>query len=176
MTRPQLEHIIRAAAAITGTDQFVVIRSQAILGAHPDAPAELRNSQELDIFSLQAPRDSELIDGSIGEESPFHRTFGYFAHGVGEETALLPAGWRERLVPVRTAATGGATALCLDTDDLGASKLAAGRDKDSEFVAAMLRYGLTTKERLTMRVRAMPIDQQRMDQVLARLGRLSPGA
>ena len=36
------------------------------------------------------PEDDSLIDGSIGEESPFHRTFGYYVHGVGgEETAVL---------------------------------------------------------------------------------------
>ena len=34
MKRPQLEHIIRAAAAITGADRFVIIGSQSILGKH----------------------------------------------------------------------------------------------------------------------------------------------
>jgi hypothetical protein len=32
MQRHELEHILRASAAITGADQFVVIGSQAILG------------------------------------------------------------------------------------------------------------------------------------------------
>ena len=41
MKRPQLEHILRAAAGITGTDRFVVIGSQAILGQFPDPPVEL---------------------------------------------------------------------------------------------------------------------------------------
>ena len=41
MQRPQLEHIIRAAAGITGTDQFVIIGSQAVLGQFPNPPAEL---------------------------------------------------------------------------------------------------------------------------------------
>jgi hypothetical protein len=39
----------------------------------------------------------------------FHETFGYYAHGVGEETAILPASWRERLVPLRNENTRGAT-------------------------------------------------------------------
>lgn len=38
---------------------------------------------EADIFSLDNPRDADLIDGSIGERSLFHQTFGYYAHGVG---------------------------------------------------------------------------------------------
>ena len=33
MNRSQLEHIIRASAAIMGTDQFVIVSSQSILGA-----------------------------------------------------------------------------------------------------------------------------------------------
>jgi hypothetical protein len=41
VTRAQLEHVIRAAAAVTGEDEIVIIGSQAILGAHPDAPGEL---------------------------------------------------------------------------------------------------------------------------------------
>ena len=41
MQRPQLEHIIRAAAGITGAGEFIVISSQAILGQFPNAPAEL---------------------------------------------------------------------------------------------------------------------------------------
>jgi hypothetical protein len=84
MKRPQLEHILRAAAAITGADRFVVIGSQAILGQVPDPPAELVVSIEADLFSLRGAEDADLIDGTIGELSPFHRTFGYYAHGVGE--------------------------------------------------------------------------------------------
>jgi hypothetical protein len=67
MERRQLEHIIRAAAGITGADEFVVIGSQAILGQFPDAPAELLVSHEADLFTLRNPDDSDLIDGSIGE-------------------------------------------------------------------------------------------------------------
>ena len=100
MQRFQLEHIIRAAAGITGAPELVVVGSQAVLGQFPNAPDELLVSIEADVFSLRSPEDSDLIDGSIGEGSPFHQTFGYYAHGVGAETAVLPEGWREnRLVP-----------------------------------------------------------------------------
>ena len=67
MTREQLEHILRASAAITGQDQFVIVGSQAILGQFPDAPAELRVSNEADVFSLIDANAAELIDGSIGD-------------------------------------------------------------------------------------------------------------
>ena len=67
MQRPQLEHIIRAAAGITGADEFVVIGSQAVLGQFPNPPAELLISIEADLFTFRSPTDAELIDGSTGE-------------------------------------------------------------------------------------------------------------
>ncbi len=77
MNREQLEHVLRAASAITGADRLVVIGSQAILGQYPAAPDELTSSIELDVFTFRSPDDAELIDGTIGEMSPFHQTFGY---------------------------------------------------------------------------------------------------
>lgn len=77
MQRQQLEHIIRAAAAITGSTEFVIVGSQAVLGQFPQAPDELLVSIEADVFSLRRPSDNDLIDGSIGEGSPFHQAFGY---------------------------------------------------------------------------------------------------
>ena len=153
MTRQQLEHVLRAAAGITGADEIFVVGSQAILGQYPDAPAECRVSMEADLFTRRSPEDSLLIDGSIGEGSPFHQTFGYHAHGVGPETALFPEGWLDRVVAVRSPATKGATGLCPEVHDLAVSKLVAGRDKDTEYVSALLRHGLanvsTIEERLT---------------------------
>src|SRR6202020_1566395 len=103
MQRPQLEHIIRAAAGITGAAEIVIIGSQAVLGQFPNAPDELLVSIEADVFTFRNPADADLIDGSIGEGSPFHQTFGYYAHGVAEETAILPAGWKDRLIKLRNA-------------------------------------------------------------------------
>lgn len=97
MTREQLEHVIRAASTIAADDEIVVIGSQSILAQFPHAPAELRVSTEADVYPKNHPERADLIDGSIGELSPFHDTFGYYAQGVSEGTAILPAGWQGRL-------------------------------------------------------------------------------
>ena len=55
MTREQLEHLIRAAAAITDDDAIVVIGTQAILGQFPEAPASMRASMEADLPSAATP-------------------------------------------------------------------------------------------------------------------------
>ena len=69
MRRDQLEHIIRAAADVTGEKEFIVIGSQAILGQYPDAPAPLLMSTEADLYSRHAPDKSDFIDGSLGRDS-----------------------------------------------------------------------------------------------------------
>ncbi len=148
MKRADLEHIIRAAGSIADTQQLVIVGSQAILGSFPDAPAELTVSQEVDTYPLDKPEKADLIDGSIGEMSPFHETFGYYAHGVGPETAVLPSGWRSRLVPLRNENTRGVTGLCLSPVDLAVSKLAAGREKDLRFVTIMVRHQLLNAEQV----------------------------
>lgn len=139
MNRAALEHILRAAAAIADERDFVVIGSQSVLGQFPQAPDALLVSIEADLYPRAAPAKSDLIDGSIGELSMFHQTFGYYAHGVDETTATLPAGWSDRLVPLANANTGGATGWCLEVHDLAVSKLVAGREKDLDFVRVLLR-------------------------------------
>jgi len=97
MTRSELEHLIGAAGEISEDREIVVIGGQAILGQYPDAPAALLRSMEADVFPRNPPGRADLIDGAIGEGSRFHEQFRYYAQGVGESTATLPAGWREWL-------------------------------------------------------------------------------
>lgn len=152
MNRTALEHILRVAAAIANERDFVVIGSQAVLGQFPDAPDALVASIEADIYPRQAPAKSDLIDGAIGELSVFHQTFGYYAHGVDDTTATLPAGWTERLVPVANDNTGGATGWCLEVHDLAVSKLVAGREKDLDFVRVLVRERMVDPTLLEQRV------------------------
>ena len=173
MHRPQLEHIIRAAAGITGATDFVIVGSQSVLGQFPNAPDELLVSMEADVFSLRDPADSDLIDGSIGEGSPFHQNFGYYAHGVSVETAVLPEGWRDRLVPIQNSNTGGGKGLCLDIHDLAVSKLAAGREKDLAFLAGLFRHCLAQVEIVRTRLAATPLSAERRDLCSQRLARLA---
>jgi len=172
MRRLQLEHIIRAATGITGAKEFVIVGSQSVLGQFPQAPDELLISIEADVFSLRDPADSDLIDGSIGEGSPFHQTFGYYAHGVSQETAILPTGWRERVVPVHNQNTGGGTGLCLEIHDLAVSKLVAGREKDVDFLNGLLRHRLVQVPVIRERLARTPLPADRIQTCLARLDRL----
>jgi hypothetical protein len=161
MTREQLEHIVRASATIADDDEIVVIGSQAILGQFPDAPEELRRSMEADVWPRNHPERWELVDGSIGELSPFHETFGYYAQGVGPETAVLPDGWQDRLVRVETSREHGAVGLCLEIHDLVISKYVAEREKDLDFARNAIAHGLVEEETLRHRLESTPIDESR---------------
>jgi len=114
-----------------------VIGSQAILGSYERPPEELLHSLEVDIWPLRDPGGADLIDGALGDGSQFHVAFGYYAHGVGPETAKAPAGWRERLVkrdvPPRAGAERTIVAWCLEVHDLVLSKCAAGRERDWDY-------------------------------------------
>lgn len=172
MNRAQLEHVIRAAPIIAEDDEIIVICSQSVLGQFPDAPAELCVSVEADVYPKNRGERADLIDGSIGEGSPFHQTFGYYAQGVAEETAVLTEGWRTRLIPIRRPATRGATGLCLEVHDLVVSKLVAGGDKDMRVARAARMHGLVDPALLRERLAATPCEAALQQAVLVRIARI----
>jgi len=153
--REDFDHAVRAAGAVLGEREIIVLGSQAIYGSAPDeVPAEALRSVEVDVAAVDDAdeRKADLIDGSVGEGSMFHETFGYYVQGVSEAAAILPAGWRERLVPYGGAGTGGVTAWCLEPHDLWISKAAAGREKDRAFCRALLAAGVVDAGTLAVRL------------------------
>jgi hypothetical protein len=156
MTRAELEHLIRAAAEITREQEHVIIGAAALLGAHPDPPDDLRRTMEADMYPRRRPDLADDLE-VIGELSQFHQRFHVYAHPVGPETAVLPDGWEERLVRVQNANTNQAVGYCLEPHDLAASKLAAGREKDKEFVSALLEHRLIDSATLLERVERLPL-------------------
>jgi len=152
--------VIAAAAEVSGEREIVVIGSQAILGSCAEPPAAMLFSMEVDVYPLNDPRKAEEIDGSLGDGSPFHGTYGYYAHGVGPETAIAPEGWGDRLVrveiPPRVGQETGPIALCLEVHDLVLAKCVAGRDRDWEFAGDAIAAGLVAVEELLHRVADLP--------------------
>lgn len=162
MNRKQFEHTIRAAGAILGVDEVLVIGSQAVHGSVDVTIPEAERSIEVDISALRDDDGSkaDLIDGSIGELSAFQETFGYYAQGVTPDTATLPTGWRKRLVAYESPGTNGVRALCLELHDLWLSKAAANRPKDGEFCRALLERKLVAPGTLRKRMRTMKLPEE----------------
>lgn len=171
MKRSELEHLIRAAGSIADDTEIVVVGSQSILGQYPDAPASLLVSAEANVFPLNRPELSDLIDGSIGEGSPFHELYGYYAQGVDERTATLPRGWRDRLVKISNPNTRGVIGLCLEVHDLAISKYVAGREKDHEFTRELAKRKMTRRDTLRARERDTDLPAEVHKLVRARIDR-----
>ena len=169
MRQDQLWHAIRAACAILeadDVDHVIVIGSQSILGTYNEAqlPRAATMSREVDILppgvtDEDTERMAELLAGVAGEWSLFDQTHGFYLDGVDTATAVLPTGWRNRLVQVSNASTINPitgqvySGLCLEPHDLCAAKACALRDKDKNFIRALIEAGIVDRgviiERLT---------------------------
>ncbi|GGK33739.1 DUF6036 family nucleotidyltransferase [Nocardia camponoti] len=165
MRRDQLEHAIRTACQIIGHPAVIVVGSQSILGTFDEErlPADATMSLEVDILPIadsnsEVARLADAIEGVAGEFSPFEEMHGFSIDGVDMLTSALPAGWRDRLVKVsnaNTAAPSGEpqfTGWCLDKEDLCVAKLCALREKDQNFVDALLRANLVETKLIEQRL------------------------
>jgi len=158
MTRAEMEHAIRAACDIAGDTELWVFGSQAILGSCPEAPETLRQSAEVDVAPKNRPEMADLIDGALGELSLFHRTHGFYVHGLTLEAATFPAGWEGRTVRVQSENTRYHTGYCVEAHDLAASKLVAFRGKDRAFVRTLLSEEMIGAPELLGRISQLGID------------------
>lgn len=171
MNRDELEHLIRASATITNEYEFVIVGSQSILGQIPYPEPEFKMSAEADIYPRNAPELADKIDGNIGEGSEFHRVHGFYARGVGPETALLPEGWQTRLWKIQNGNTDSRIGWCLDVVDLFLSKAAAAREKDQVFCRALLKHGHVQLQQALDLVPAMPLMEDECKRLAARIRR-----
>ncbi len=135
-------------------------------------------SLEADIYPLHDPAAADLIDGALGDGSQFHRTFGYYAHGVGPETARAPAGWQDRLVKREIAPRvgGGETAIawCLEPHDLVLAKCVAARQRDWDYAREALSARLVDLQVLLTRTAVLPVSEEIRARIKEDLRSLGP--
>lgn len=176
MKRQELAHILRAACAITGDHDVLVIGSQPILGTfdEDDLTASATASMEADIAFLSDPEriKADEVEGAIGEMSSFHLTNGVYAEGVHIETATyLPPGWRDRLISWPLRSSEPANPRFLEPHDLAIAKLGASREKDRVFVGALIRARLVDVTVLQQRCALLPdghaVVRERISSLLA---------
>lgn len=172
MRRDQLEHAIRAACQIAGLTEVIIVGSQAILGTYTEdeLPFSATRSVEVDVLPIADDADdadeidrlADEIEGAAGEFSPFAHVHGFSIDGVDLRTSALPDGWRDRLVKVQnqnTAAPSGELQFigwCLDKEDLCVAKLCALREKDQNFVDALITGGLVDTQVIATRLATVP--------------------
>jgi hypothetical protein len=166
MKKHQLDHILRAAGAITGQKKFVIVGSQSLHGKYPNVADDIVMSAEVDLFAPEKPSATELLN-EIGVDSPFHMTHGFYADPIDEETATLPKGWKGRLVNLPAGDTAGVKGLCLEPHDLAIAKYVARRAKDRMFTSELARRGLVERERLLALVELTPVTAEEKERIRA---------
>jgi hypothetical protein len=157
----------------------VLVRSSALIVQIKRLPAEMMITPEADIFAPDAEDVeyvSDLIDGSIGRNSAFHQTFGYYGDGVSPDTAILPKGWQDRTIEYSTAETGEATAIVVEAHDVALAKLCAWREKDRAWLKAGVQTGVFSLETMASRLSEMPERAPSRADLLLRLRFLAQSA
>jgi hypothetical protein len=170
MKKQELDHVLRAAGRSTGEKQFIIVGSQALHGKHPDVADDIIKSAEVDLLAAKTPKRTEWLN-AIGVYSRFHETFGYYADPVDEQTAILPKGWKDRLVDLPSGDTEGVKGLCLEPHDLAISKYVASRAKDFVFTRELARRGIVSEERLLSLLDHTPVDEQVRDRIRNEIAR-----
>lgn len=181
LRRAQIEHILRAAAAVTNHLRFVVVGTGAvILASRRPVPATMMMTQEIDLYADGVEDHealSDLIDGTIGHGSLFHRSFQYHGDGVGPETAILPVDWRERASEYHGIGAPDVVAICPDPDDIAVAKLCAWREKDIQWLRDAVVAGIVSPSRMRQRLLSgLTAGAPPGDEIARRLDALEAGA
>jgi hypothetical protein len=153
MRRSQLETLLRELGRVSGKRELVLIGSQCVHATTDAVPAEVLMSLEVDVLIEEADPASGKIDEELGPDSAFRAEHAVFVDTVPASFPFLPDGFEERL---RVIEAGELRARCLEVHDLVLSKLAAGRLKDTEMVAALITYKLADVDTIRARIAAVP--------------------
>lgn len=169
MRRDQLEHAIWTACQIIQQPEVIVVGSQAILGTYDESqlPAAATMSIEVDILPIADTNDevarlADLIEGAAGElfsirgaawfqhrrRRPHDRgTAPRLARSAGQDSERQHGSPRRRATVQRPLPRQG---------DLCVAKLVAFREKDRNFVAALLEANLVDADLIAARLSTVP--------------------
>lgn len=161
MTKLEFEDLLRQAGEVARDFDFFLIGSQALRGICPAIPRDFPKTIEADLYPRRHPQTWMILRKKLGSDSTFSRRNGYYLDCTDPAVATLPDGWAERLIPFRTPRTGGVTAWCLEPHDLFASKLVAWREKDQQFLRAMLKHQFAKPAVVLRRIEDLPVAPER---------------
>jgi hypothetical protein len=170
-----LIHLTEAVRALSGSQRIRVLGSSALLARFPElgeggGPLELSFDADL----LVEPCDegmAALLHEAVGEGSLFSQRAGYHADILRPQVSeTLPLGWEQRLIPL----SGSGEVAALAPEDLVVVKLRAGRPKDLALCRCLIRRGLVNAEDIRARLDGIPMPDDEVRPVYARLKEVMP--
>ncbi len=173
LKKNNIDHILRAAAAITNYNKFVMVGTGAVIATASSVAAQLMMTNEIDIYveGKDSEEVADLISATIGEGSMFHRTFRYYGDGVSPNTSIMSFDWKTRAT-IYTVAEGNVSALCPNIHDIAIAKLCAAREKDRTWLRSALSTGsikLSVLQDLLEKMPKMAPDKQHLLNLLNEL-------
>ncbi len=157
------EAILKAAERVGATD-WVVIGSQAVHGALPNAPiSRVERSDDADAFPVDYEEWMyEPLHYELGFDSDFNKETGYYFEVVRPTMPRLPKGWEQRIktdtigeINVRGSNRPVAVSFP-DLHDLLAAKLSVKRPRDTAFFRQIYRLGVVDQTLLLQRLADVP--------------------
>ena len=165
MQREQFRELVTRAANVCDRRELVIFGSQSVHALTASPPTEVLVSAECDIWLRDEPEITSRLAAELGKDSTYAKTTGVYADLLPPDLPMLPAGWEQRLVEL---SVGDIKLRCLEIHDLIVTKLAAGRLKDYEFIAAVLMAKLARADEVPRRIQTFP-DPHTQALLLARL-------
>lgn len=133
MRKQNLFELTSEVRKITG-NLPIIVGSQAIFAVTDFPPEIVKRSVECDYLLIKEFAKLRLpLTEKLGIFSDYQQKTGFFADILGLATVVLPQNWEERLVELKDD-NGEPVAFCVEIHDVAVSKLAAGREKDYEFL------------------------------------------
>lgn len=148
-----IDLLFRQIREASGLTEFVVIGSLSALGLEMDGvPERMIWSMEVDAYPERDPQRAFEFSTPFGENSPFHREYGYYFDAVSPYLPTLPDGWQDRLKPLQLPCK--VWVKFLDLNDCAISKYARGEPKDREWIRAGLNAGVLSLPTIEYRFRS----------------------
>ncbi|ODT51498.1 MAG: hypothetical protein ABS59_09960 [Methylobacterium sp. SCN 67-24] len=159
MNRAKLDRLLKAAAHRSKQNRFVLVGSAAVLGRGKNIPADMLQTNEIDIYAPDAEdieAVSEDLSAFLGDGTAFADANQCHVDGVSPTTSKMPSDWLSRTAEYTSPGCPGVTAIVPDLNDIAIAKTIAWRDKDKTWLAAGARNMLIDAATMHSRIDRVP--------------------
>lgn len=148
----EIDRVLSAIRGASGLDEFVVIGSLSALGiTSGNLPARMTWSMEVRAYPERDPDRASEFSAQFGEDSAFHRIYGYYFDAVSPDLPTLPEGWEQRMI--KQVLPSGVKVKYLEPNDCAVSKYARSEPKDRDWIRAGIEAGILSLATIDYRMR-----------------------